>query len=87
MPSQTGTFSVTLHMFSLLSQYQFCVGGIVSGAAYGIKFPTGRFGRYTPFLVGGIAGTMADLIYGYNVACIKEVEAERAYRQQSEKRI
>jgi hypothetical protein len=62
------------------------VGGIVSGVAYGIKFPTGRFGRYTPFLVGGIAGTMADLIYGYNVACIKEVEAERAYRQKSEKR-
>jgi hypothetical protein len=68
------------HKFSLLSQYQFCVGGTISGVLYGMKFPTGRFGRYTPFLVGGIAGSLADLMYGYNVACIREVAAEQEYR-------
>jgi hypothetical protein len=74
-------FLILFQTFSLLSQYQFCVGGTISGAVYGIKFPAGRFGRYTPFLVGGIAGSVADLMYGYNVACIREVAAEREYRR------
>jgi hypothetical protein len=73
-------FSGMFRAFSLLSQYQFCAGGTISGVLYGMKFPTGRLGRYTPFLVGGIAGSLADLMYGYNVACIREVAAEREYR-------
>eukprot|EP00590_Aulacoseira_subarctica_P006797 CAMPEP_0172415004 /NCGR_PEP_ID=MMETSP1064-20121228/1571_1 /TAXON_ID=202472 /ORGANISM="Aulacoseira subarctica , Strain CCAP 1002/5" /LENGTH=94 /DNA_ID=CAMNT_0013151895 /DNA_START=16 /DNA_END=300 /DNA_ORIENTATION=+ len=65
----------------LLSQYQFCVGGTLAGAAYGVKFPTGRIGRYGPFILGGVAGTLADIVYAYNVACVKEVEAERQAQQ------
>jgi len=67
---------------SLLSQYRFCVGGVGVGAAYGMKYPTGRFGRYVPFVIGGVAGTIADVAYGYTVACVKEVEAHRAQREE-----
>lgn len=41
------------------------------GAAYGIKYSKG----IVPMAVTGIAGTAADMLYGYITACSKEVEA------------
>jgi len=55
----------------LLSQYSFCAGGVGLGAAYGIRYSKG----VVPMAVSGVVGTMADMIYGYVVACSKEVEA------------
>jgi len=55
---------------SLLSQYSFCAGGVGLGAAYGIKYSKG----VVPMAVSGVVGTMADMAYGYIVACSKEVE-------------
>ena len=57
-------------MCSLLSQYQFCVGGVGLGAAYAIKKSKGPM----PMMMAGVAGTFADLVYGYVVACSKQVE-------------
>jgi len=54
----------------LLSQYSFCAGGVGLGAAYGIKYSKG----VVPMAVSGVVGTMADMAYGYIVACSKEVE-------------
>lgn len=64
-------------MYSVLSQYRFCVAGVGLGAAYGIKFPHGKYGKFSPFLVGGITGTMADMLYAYNVTCIEELQRYR----------
>ena len=55
---------------SLLSQYRFCAGGVGLGAAYSIKYSKGAL----PMVVAGVAGTVADLAYGYTVECAKEVE-------------
>ena len=41
-----------------------------------------NLGRYVPFVIGGVAGTIADVAYGYTVACVKEVEAHRAQREE-----
>jgi len=43
-------YAIVNYALSLLSQYQFCVGGTLAGAAYGVTFPTGRIGRYGPYL-------------------------------------
>ena len=53
-----------------MSQYRFCAGGVGLGAAYGIKYSKG----VVPMALSGIAGTAADMIYGYMVACSKERE-------------
>jgi len=58
---------------SLLSQYRFCTAGVGLGAAYGIRSKTGIM----PMVAGGVAGTLADLVYGYTVACVDEVEQYR----------
>ena len=59
-------------MFSLLSQFPFFLGGASLGTAYAVRSKTKN---YMPLLVGGMAGTVADLVYGYTVKCINEVEA------------
>jgi len=55
----------------LLSQYTFCLGGVLGGAAYGIKAKKGL----VPMVVAGVAGTMSDLVYGYMEACKDEVDS------------
>mmetsp|Transcript_28645 Transcript_28645/g.41813 ORF Transcript_28645/g.41813 Transcript_28645/m.41813 type:complete len:114 (-) Transcript_28645:603-944(-) len=60
----------------LLSQYQFCAGGVGLGAAYGIKYAKGPI----PMVIGGITGTVGDLIYGSMVACATQVDTYRADR-------
>jgi hypothetical protein len=57
--------------FSLLSQYRLCAGGVLAGAAYGIKYRKGIM----PMVAAGISGSLADLIYGYLEACKNEVDA------------
>jgi len=54
---------------SLLSQYRFCAGGVLGGAAYGIKAKKG----VVPMVIAGVAGTVSDLVYGYVKACKGEV--------------
>ena len=61
---------------SLLSQYRFCTGGVGLGVAYGIRYKKGAL----PMVAGGVAGTVADLIYGYTVACKQQAEE---YRKQN----
>mmetsp|Transcript_15063 Transcript_15063/g.22560 ORF Transcript_15063/g.22560 Transcript_15063/m.22560 type:complete len:92 (-) Transcript_15063:456-731(-) len=53
----------------LLSQYRFCAGGVLGGAAYGIKAKKG----VVPMVIAGVAGTVSDLVYGYVKACKGEV--------------
>eukprot|EP00547_Thalassionema_nitzschioides_P006442 CAMPEP_0194203140 /NCGR_PEP_ID=MMETSP0156-20130528/3002_1 /TAXON_ID=33649 /ORGANISM="Thalassionema nitzschioides, Strain L26-B" /LENGTH=72 /DNA_ID=CAMNT_0038928831 /DNA_START=69 /DNA_END=287 /DNA_ORIENTATION=+ len=53
----------------LLSQYKFFVGGIGVGAMSGIHLKKG----IAPMIVGGVAGSMTDLMYGYMVACKEKV--------------
>jgi len=54
------------------------------GVAYGMKFPSGRYGRYLPLLAGGAAGTLADVIYAYNVSCLNEArEYDQARHQKA----
>ncbi len=55
---------------SLLSQYSFCAGGVLGGAAYGMKMKKGML----PMVAAGVAGSVADLVYGYVSACEKEVK-------------
>mmetsp|Transcript_14945 Transcript_14945/g.21137 ORF Transcript_14945/g.21137 Transcript_14945/m.21137 type:complete len:94 (+) Transcript_14945:291-572(+) len=54
----------------LLKQFYFCGGGVGLGAAYGIKRRAGAM----PMVIGGLAGTAADFIYGYTVACKDEAQ-------------
>jgi len=52
-----------------LSQYKFFVGGVGAGAMAGIQLKKG----VGPMIVGGVAGSTADLMYGYIVACKDKV--------------
>ena len=63
---------------SLLSQYRLCAGGVLGGAAYGIKYRKGII----PMVAAGVAGTLADLVYGYLESCKNEVES---YKKESRK--
>ena len=51
------------------------MAGVGLGAAYGIRGKKG----VAPMVVSGVVGSVADLIYGYTIACKAEVEA---YNQQ-----
>mmetsp|Transcript_7054 Transcript_7054/g.10120 ORF Transcript_7054/g.10120 Transcript_7054/m.10120 type:complete len:87 (-) Transcript_7054:235-495(-) len=63
----------------ILSQYQFCAAGVGLGAAYGM----GQKRGIAPMIVSGVAGSIADLIYGYTIACQNEV---RAFHDQESQR-
>lgn len=65
----------------LLSQYAFCAGGVLGGAAYGIKAKKGLL----PMVAAGVAGSVADLVYGYVVACEKEAKIYQDSSAKSEK--
>jgi len=65
------SLSILYFHTSLLSQYTFCLGGVLGGAAYGIKAKKGL----VPMVVAGVAGTMSDLVYGYMEACKDEVDS------------
>lgn len=53
----------------LLSQYRYCAGGVVAGAAYTVvKRSTVKPGPW-PMLAGGFVGTLGDFVYGYFVEC------------------
>ena len=65
-----------LYLISLLSQYKFCVAGVGLGAAYGIRMKKGP----APMIVAGLAGSFADIIYGYTIACQDEVQAYKNRR-------
>jgi hypothetical protein len=60
--------------FSLFSQYPFFLGGIGVGTLHTLSSKTKSF---MPVLVGGMAGTVADLVYGYTVVCVTQVEATK----------
>mmetsp|Transcript_33985 Transcript_33985/g.38676 ORF Transcript_33985/g.38676 Transcript_33985/m.38676 type:complete len:91 (-) Transcript_33985:1024-1296(-) len=49
----------------LLSQFWFFGGGVGLGLAGSLKLKKGP----APMIIGGVAGSLADLIYGYTVAC------------------
>jgi hypothetical protein len=61
----------------MLSQYRGCVAGVGLGAAYGIKYSKGAL----PMVASGVAGSLADLVYGYFFACNRET----GYNQPQEK--
>jgi hypothetical protein len=60
--------------FSLLSQYRFFAGGIGLGAAYAMRYKKG----VAPMIVAGLGGSMADIVYGYMVACQDHVQRKAA---------
>lgn len=64
---------------SLLSQYRFCAVGVGLGAAHGIKYGKG----VVPMVMAGVAGSFADLVYGYTVACSKEAQQYNASTKDS----
>jgi hypothetical protein len=64
---------------SLLSQYRFCTGGVLGGAAYGIKAKKG----VVPMVIAGVAGTFSDLVYGYMEACKDEVDVYQRHNEKS----
>jgi hypothetical protein len=66
----TGLAVTEMKFISLLSQYQFCVAGVGLGTAYAVK-RKGTQGMLG-FVAGGALGSIGDLIYGYNVACVAE---------------
>lgn len=66
---------------SLLSQYSFCAGGVLGGAAYGIKMKKGLL----PMVAAGVAGSLSDLVYGYVSACEKEVKVFQDSSAKTEK--
>ena len=47
------------------------MAGIGLGAAYGVRLKKGA----APMIVAGLGGSLADIIYGYTVACQDEVQA------------
>jgi hypothetical protein len=51
----------------LLSQYRLCISGLGLGTAYGLKYSKGKL----PMVVGGVAGSLGDFLYGYYVACVQ----------------
>jgi hypothetical protein len=57
----------------MFSQYGLTTAGVLGGTGYSLyKRPKNGIGV---MLVAGGAGTVADLIYGWNVACRTYVEA------------
>lgn len=64
----------------LLDQYRFCASGAGLGVAYSLsRTPKGGL---VPLVVGGALGTVADLVYGYTIACV--AEADRYHNSQEE---
>jgi len=61
-------------MLSLLDQFPFFLGGAGLGTAYALKTKSGNI---MPLLIGGMAGSVADLVYGYTVKCVNQVEATK----------
>lgn len=58
---------------SLFSQYAFTVAGVTSGTGYALyKKPKNGVGA---MVVAGVAGSLADLAYGWTIACRPYVEA------------
>lgn len=53
----------------LLSQYRFCAGGVVAGAAHTVLRRASKPVGPWPMLAGGFAGTLTDFAYGYFVEC------------------
>jgi hypothetical protein len=66
-------YSIPSLLHSLLSQYRFCAGGVGLGAAYAIRMKKGAM----PMVVAGAVGSVADLVYGYSVACFQQVQDYR----------
>jgi hypothetical protein len=60
---------------SLLSQFPFFLGGAALGTAHAVRSKTKN---YVPLFVGGMVGSVADLVYGYTVKCVTQVEAAAA---------
>ncbi|KAI2496387.1 hypothetical protein MHU86_18123 [Fragilaria crotonensis] len=55
----------------MFSQYQFFVAGVGLGGAYAIHLKKGP----APMILAGLGGSLADLVYGYAIACQDEVRA------------
>mmetsp|Transcript_19581 Transcript_19581/g.25359 ORF Transcript_19581/g.25359 Transcript_19581/m.25359 type:complete len:84 (-) Transcript_19581:278-529(-) len=58
----------------LLSQYIYTCAGLGFATAYSLKSKRG----YAPLIIGGLAGTATDFLYGYFIGCAKEVERYKA---------
>ena len=71
---------LTCLLFSLFSQYRFCLAAALMGGAFGLKYKKGAM----PLFVAGAAGTAADFVYGYSVACAKERDT---YNEEKKKAI
>jgi len=66
----------------------FRVGSFISLTPFNnffiLKFyPTDFHYKRFPMVVGGVAGSAADLVYGYTVACLPERERYQLHRAQS----
>jgi hypothetical protein len=59
-------------IFSLLSQYQFCLAGVGLGTAYALHSKGKGVAGLLPMVVGGAVGSLSDLVYGYTVACVPQ---------------
>mmetsp|Transcript_35279 Transcript_35279/g.77272 ORF Transcript_35279/g.77272 Transcript_35279/m.77272 type:complete len:135 (-) Transcript_35279:405-809(-) len=60
----------------LLSQYKYCVAGLAAGGAYSYRTRTG----VVPLFAAGVAGSLADIMWGLMVDCKDEVEAYKKDR-------
>mmetsp|Transcript_2871 Transcript_2871/g.8399 ORF Transcript_2871/g.8399 Transcript_2871/m.8399 type:complete len:95 (-) Transcript_2871:898-1182(-) len=60
----------------LLSQYKYCVGGLAAGVAYSVPSKRG----IVPVMAAGVAGSLADVMWGLMVECQSEVSAYKESR-------
>jgi hypothetical protein len=58
----------------LLGQFSFFLGGAGLGTAFALNKKSGNI---MPLLVGGMAGSVVDLVYGYTIKCVQQVEATK----------
>lgn len=74
------TFVVVVVIFSLFAQYALTFAAASTGTAYAVwrRPPNG----IAIMLVAGAGGSLLDLAYGWNVACVNEVELWRRHQQQ-----
>jgi len=62
----------------LLEQWKLSAAGIVAGTAYGVKMkPKGGPSPMVSMIAGGFGGTIADFVYGFQIACKPQVQEWR----------
>ena len=69
----------------MLSQFRFCAAGVGLGTAYTLQrkhVGATKGTSFLPMVAGGALGSLADLYYGYTVACIEEKERFQRYNRE-----